>query len=398
MLRMIRPRRILIYTDLEHTARRQMVQGVGRYAREGHRWQPMIPWSDLDLWALPEGMKVDGVIAFPNTRERIDFLLGLQCPVVCVGPHFSEVKLPRVDWDDELAGQMAVGHLAGLGMRRIGYVGADFGLSYVAKRLQGARRAATKHGLEIEALELEPGGHKAGKVAAASKRAVKWLKSLEPPFGVVAATDITGFELLNALSAAGIEVPEQAAVISIGGDNVLCPFSDPALSSVELPGEQVGYEAARMLDHLIDKQKPARQLLVAPRRVVARRSSDVVATGDEMVRRALNFIRAHAAEPIGVSDVLAAVPLSRRPLELRFKRETGRTLQKEIWRLRLERAKEMLVETDLPVAEIAIRCGFSEPQRMTEVFGRELGIAPGSFRQSHRISGAREWSGRGATE
>jgi len=386
---MIRLRRILIYTDLEHTARRQMVQGVGRYAREGHHWQPMIPWADLDLWSLPEGMKVDGVIAFPKTREKIDFLLGLQCPVVCVGPHFSEVKLPRVDWDDELAGQMAVEHLAGLGMRRIGFVGADFGQAYVAKRLEGARRAVRKHGLDLDAVDLEPGGHRAGKAAAVTKCAVKWLKGFEPPFGLLAATDITGLDLLNALRAADIEVPEQAAVISIGGDNVLCPFCDPALSSVELPGEQVGYEAARLLDRLIDKQKPARKLLVPPRRVVVRRSSDVIATDDEMVRRALTFIRVHASEPIGVGDVLAAVPLSRRPLELRFKRDTGRTLQKEIWRVRLERAKAMLIETDLPVAEIATRCGFSEPQRMTEVFGRELGTAPGSFRQSHRIVGSR---------
>jgi LacI family transcriptional regulator len=390
MAHMSRPRRVLIFTDLEHTARRQMVQGVGRYAREGHRWQPMIPWADLDMWSFPDGMKVDGVIAFPNTRERIDLVLGLRCPVVCVGPHFSEVKLPRVDWDDELAGQMALEHLAGLGMRRIAFVGADFGLGYVARRLQGARLAAAQHGLGMDALELEPGGHKAGKAAAVARNAMKWLKRIEPPFGVVAATDITGLDLLNALRTAGIGVPEQAAVISIGGDNVLCPFCDPALSSVELPGEQVGYEAARLLDRLFDKQKPAMELRIPPRRVVARRSSDMVATGDEMVRRALTFIREHASEPIGISDVLAAVPLSRRPLELRFKRDTGRTLQKEIWRVRLERAKEMLIETDLPVAEIAVRCGFSEPQRMTEVFSRELGIAPGVFRQSHRLAGGRE--------
>jgi transcriptional regulator GlxA family with amidase domain len=115
----------------------------------------------------------------------------------------------------------------------------------------------------------------------------------------------------------------------------------------------------------------------------------VPARNDSVPSVALTFIREHASEPIGISDVLAAVPLSRRPLELRFKRDTGRTLQEEIWRVRLERAKEMLVETDLPVAEIATRCGFSEPQRMTEVFGRELGIAPGVFRQSHRMAGGR---------
>lgn len=382
---MSRLRRVLIFTKLEHTARRQIVQGIGRYARERHRWQPMIPWADLDDWSFPKGMKVDGVIAFPQTREEIDFLLDLKQPVVCVGPHFSEVKLPRVDWDDELAGRLAVGHLAGLGMKRIAYVGSDFRAGYVSKRLAGARCAAAEHGLVFDTLDLEPGGHQAGKEATVAKRAVKWLRGFEPPFGTVAATDLTGLELLDALRAAEIEVPEAAAVVSIGGDNVLCPFCDPALSSVELPGEQVGYEAARLLDQLMDKQKPLREIRVPPLRVVARRSSDVIATNDEMVRLALGLIRDYASEPIGVCDVLAAVPLSRRPLELRFKRETGRTLQKEIWRVRLERAKDMLIETDLSVAEVAERCGFSEPQRMTEVFGRELGVAPGAFRQSHRL-------------
>lgn len=376
--------RVLVFTKVEHTARRQIVQGIGRYARQSPAWQTMIPWADLERWSLPEKMKVDGVIAFPQTRKEIDFLLGLKRPVVCVGPHFSEVKLPRVDWDDGLAGGLAVGYLVGLGLKRIAFVGANFKLGYVTKRLEGAQHAAVEFGLQLATFDLEPGGHQAGKEAVVMRNAATWLKGLEPPFGVVADTDLTGFELLSALKAAGIAVPEQAAVIGIGGDNVLCPFCDPALSSVELPGEQVGFEAAQMLDCLMRKQKVAKEIKVPPRRVAARRSSDVIATEDEMVKLALRFIRDHATEPIGIAEVLAAVPLSRRPLELRFKKSTGRTLQKEIWRVRIERAKELLIETGLAVADVADRCGFSEPQRMTEVFGRELGQTPGAFRQSHR--------------
>jgi LacI family transcriptional regulator len=385
----MRKRRILVYTKVEHTARRQIVQGIGDYARQGHRWQPIIPWADLDRWSLPEGMKVDGVIAFPQTRDEIDFLRGLKGPVVCVGPHFSEVQLPRVDWDDGLAGELAVRHVVGSGLKRIAFVGANFRLNYVAGRRDGALRAAAEHGLELETLDLEPGGHQAGKEASLVRNAVRWLKGLKPPFGVVADTDLTGFELLHALQAAGIRVPEEAAVISIGGDNVLCPFCDPALSSVELPGEEVGYEASHLLDRLMAREKAATEVRVPPLRVMARRSSDLVATDDEMVALALRLICDHAVEGIGVGEVVAAIPLSRRPLELRFKKVTGRTLQKEIWRIRIERAKELLVETDLSVAEISDRCGFSEPQRMTEVFGRELGVAPGVFRQSHCPAGRR---------
>ena len=381
-------RRVLIYSMVEHTARRQIVRGIGIYGRERPIWQPLIPWADLERWARPEGMKVDGVIAYPHTREEMDFLLDLDLPVVCVGPFFPEPGLPRVSWDDGVAGQLAVRHLADAGLKRIGFAGSDFGEGYVRSRLEGAERAAAELGLELISLDLEPEGHRPGKEKKVARRAEGWLKGLQPPFGLVAATDFTGFALLYALRSARIEVPEAAAVISIGGDNLVCPFCEPALSSVVLPGAQVGYQAAQLLDRLIKQRKAVGEIRVPPQRVVVRRSSDTFATSDEMVRRALSFIREHAVQPIGVGDVLAAVPLSRRPLELRFKRATGRTLQKEIWRVRLKRAKEMLIETNLSIADIAENCGFNEPQRMSEVFTRELGEAPGAFRKAHhRMAG-----------
>ena len=100
--------RILIFTPVDHTARRQIVHGVGRYARQMHRWQPIIPSTELHRWTLPSNMKIDGVIAFPSSRKEIDFLVRLKMPVVCVGPHFQEVDLPRIDWDDRVAGRLAI--------------------------------------------------------------------------------------------------------------------------------------------------------------------------------------------------------------------------------------------------------------------------------------------------
>lgn len=381
-------RRVLIYSMVEHTARRQVVHGIGIYAKERALWQPLIPWADLERWARPEGMKVDGVIAYPHTREEMDFLLHLDVPVVCMGPFFPEAGLPRVNWDDGVAGQLAVTHLAETGLTRIGFVGNDFGEGYIRSRLEGAEHRAVELGLEWTSLDLEPEGHRPGKEEDVARRAETLLKSLQPPCGLVAATDFVGFELLRALRSADIEVPEAAAVVSIGGDNLVCPFCEPALSSVLLPGAQVGYQAAQLLDRLLKDPEDGGEISVPPKRIEVRRSSDTTATSDEMVRQALSFIREHAVEAIGVRDVLAAVPLSRRPLELRFKRATGRTLQKEIWRVRLRRAKEMLIETNLSIAAIAENCGFSEPQRMTEVFTRELGEAPGAFRKAHqRLAG-----------
>jgi len=378
----MRKRKILIFTKVEHTARRQIVHGIGHFAHQHKDWQPMIPWADLDDWALPKEIQFDGVIAFPQTRKEINFLEGLKLPVVCVGPHFPESPLPRIDWDDALAGCLAIQHLAELGLKQITFVGANHRLHYVARRLEGALSEGKKLGLDIDLLDLEPEGHVPENEAAITQRTMRWLRRRESPFGVVAATDLTGFELMNILKAAEVAMPEAAALVSIAGDNLLCPFCEPALSSVNLPGEEVGFEAARTLDRLISKEPIESVIYLPPRQVTPRRSSEMIATDDAIVGLALQFIRDHAEQPIRVNDVVDKVPLSRRPLELRFKKAVGRTLQKEIWRVRLERAKKMLIETDLSVADIAARCGFSEPQRMSEVFKRELNFAPGAYRKS----------------
>ncbi len=74
---------------------------------------------------------------------------------------------------------------------------------------------------------------------------------------------------------------------------------------------------------------------------------------------AVQFIRAHAAEQIRVDQVLDHVPLSRRALELRFKKALGRSQLQEITRARLHRAMRLLVDTDWPMPDIADATGFA---------------------------------------
>src|SRR5207249_2912841 len=132
-------------------------------------------------------------------------------------------------------------------------------------------------------------------------------------------------------------------------DDLLCELARPPLTSVIAPAEHVGYEAAALLDRLLAGQKPPeRPLLFPPLGVVARQSSDLLAIEDAAVAAAVRFIRAHGHQPIQVRDVLEAVPVSRRSLELRFQKVVQRTLWEEIRRVHLERAKNLLGNTALP--------------------------------------------------
>jgi LacI family transcriptional regulator len=83
--------------------------------------------------------------------------------------------------------------------------------------------------------------------------------------------------------------------------------------------------------------------------------------------------------------VLQRIALSRRALEARFVKAVGRTPHAEVERVRLERVKHLLLETDLPVREIARRTGFRHQEYLSVAFRRYAGMSPTMFRTSPRL-------------
>jgi AraC-like DNA-binding protein len=100
-----------------------------------------------------------------------------------------------------------------------------------------------------------------------------------------------------------------------------------------------------------------------------------------MVRRAKEFILNHTHTTIGVGEVAAHLGCSRRTLEIHFKNSTGRTVLEEIQHCRAERAKSLLLETDMPIKQIVHRAGFQSREHMRLVFQKLFGVSPGSFRK-----------------
>jgi len=211
----------------------------------------------------------------------------------------------------------------------------------------------------------------------------EWLRGLPKPIGVMSSNDERGREVLDAAQEAGIPVPDDLAVVGVDNDNILCELCDPPLSSVEFNLEKAGYDAACLMHQMIRGEvvDPS-DVNVQPLRVVSRRSSDVYAMDDRKVAQALGYIRDHATDSIRVSDVLRAVPISRRALEIRFKQTVHRTINAEILRAHLQHAKLLLATTTLPVEEIAHLSGFSSNSYMGDVFKKRLGTTPARFRKN----------------
>jgi LacI family transcriptional regulator len=172
------------------------------------------------------------------------------------------------------------------------------------------------------------------------------------------------------------------AILSAEHDSVFAALSALPLSSLDMVPFRIGREAAALLHRQLEgKPAPEKPVLIPPAGVIQRQSSETAAVADPPLARALHFIRDHAGEPIRVADLVRVSTLSRRTLEHRFHRTLGRSPAREIRRVKLERVKRLLIETDWPMPEIAARTGFNHHEVMIRSFAREFGSPPGRFRR-----------------
>jgi LacI family transcriptional regulator len=200
----------------------------------------------------------------------------------------------------------------------------------------------------------------------------------------MACNDFRGTQALDACRRAGIAVPEEVAVVGVDNEELVCTLANPPLSSVVPNARSIGYEAAALLDRLMrGEPEPTTPLFIPPVEVITRLSTDVNAIADPEVATAMRFIREHACEGIAVADVLSQVPVSRSVLQRRFRGLLGRSIHGEIAGVRLQRAKQLLIETDLPLAAIAQRTGFSHVEYLCAAFRQATGLPPGTYRREH---------------
>ncbi len=367
---------------------RELLRGVMRYARLHGPWGFYLTPGDF-VQELPRmrSWGGTGIIARIETREVARAILSSGLPTIALGlsdeqlrPDSPLSRLSEVVSDSRGAGRMAAEHLLDRGFRHYAYVGAAGGV------WSGRRQASFCE--RIRAAGHEPRVYRLprSRRAAAWEREqpvlAGWLGSLPRPVGVMACNDDRGRQVLVACRDAGLRVPEEVAVVGVDNDELLCELADPPLSSVALNAEAGGYRAAELLDRMMRGQsrKPQR-LVVEPLHVVARRSTDIVALDDPEVAAAMHFIQDHATEPIGVSDIVEEVMISRRALELRFRKAIGRTLHSEIRRVRLERASRLLVETDMPVTQVAEASGFGRASYLAQSFSQAFSSTPARYRR-----------------
>lgn len=367
---------------------RRLVRGVINYNRSHGPWYLWIQsrGQEAPLW-LPPRWRGDGIIARVGSLAAARQVAATGAPVVNISAiEIKGVNFPRVATDLPAAGRLAAEHLMERGFVHFAYYGLEH-RAFVDRHYYGFANTVSSVCKECPfyGTTFESGAGARTAWHTRQEGLLRWLKTLPKPVAIVAWTTELGREVIHACRRAGILVPEQVAVLAADNDDLLCEACTPSLSGIALTSERIGYEAATLLERLMQGRRPPKSpILIVPTGIVARQSTDTLAVDDADLARALAFIRGHAGDPIQVSDVLRAVPASRRLLERHFQEVLGRSPAQEIRRVHIERAKQLLADTDLSIPKVAAASGFGSPEHFARVFKSQIGHTPLKYRSSIR--------------
>jgi LacI family transcriptional regulator len=378
-----RVKHVALIVESQVAPRRNMLTGVARYIQEHDPWavylKPFGVEKSLESWL--NDWQGDGIIAAVNDPNSY-VVTGRGVPVVDVVGVLRREDVPLVRTADKSVGRLGAEHLLDRGYKQFGfseYAGWDWSVNRRVGFVDTlAARGHTAH-VHTMSLPSQLGGPREWEQQ--QRELAAWLTELPKPVGIMATNDLMGQQILEACLRLGIDVPGQVAVIGADNDEPVCKVAHPPLSSVVINDHQRGYEAAGLLDRLMrGDPPPGETIYVEPAGVVSRASTDIMAIEDDVVVRALRFLREHACDHIGVDEVVASVPVSRSVLERKFRKVVGRSINAEIVRVRIARAIELLTDTRLELKVIAARAGFGSQAYMNAVFQSKVGRTPGSYR------------------
>jgi LacI family transcriptional regulator len=380
-------RRIALLMGQDAGFHRQVLQGIRAYAIHKKNWLfHNAPLEPSTLRPLRE-WGPHGIIAHLAEKKIAREVLKLRRPVVDTACAIRGLKVPAVDVDHVAVGELAAEHFLERGYQHFGFFGGG-SVYYAQVREASFRQRVGQAGFDVSACHLEylPRLPAQASWKNVSRQVRQWLKGLSKPVAVLADHDAAAHELADMCQQLGLRVPDEVAILGVDNDDLECQLTFPPLSSIAIPAERIGYEAAKLLERmLLGRSVACEPIYLPPLRVVTRQSTSTLAIADPVVAAALRYIRQRVGEPVRVSSIASDLAVPRRGLEKKFRALLGRSVLAEIHRARVDQAKELLVDTDLKMLQVARRLGFSNSQRLALVFRKITGMTPGAYRRQSRL-------------
>jgi LacI family transcriptional regulator len=380
-------RRVLVLADAAHGYDRQVLAGIGHYARyiKGWHFRSYAPWEEARIARVLSEWKPDGVITCDRVwkQDVFEAVTGQGAAMVQVDAVGLQPPIPSVYTDNRAVAQIALDYLIGRGIKSLAFVGSPSAQDLA--QAQVMRAMVSEQSLEFAVYN--------GEIRRESDPACTfrdWLSKLSRRTGILAANDWFGLHIISECLDAGYRLPDDLAIVGVGNDQPWCELAAVPLSSVEVAAEKIGYRAADLLDRVFRGETlDMTPVLIAPVGIVSRLSSDMIAAEDPDMALVLRYLHDHAGEGCSIKDVLRTIPVDRRRMERWFRDNLGRSPLQELHRIRIAMVKKLLAETDEPMQSVARRCGFGSAKLMSRMFSRETGTLLSQYRRQFLISGER---------
>jgi LacI family transcriptional regulator len=371
-----------------------LMAGISEYIRDRGDWQ-LIIWPDCSQKSLvflkERGCK--GAFVSIQTTTKAKELLKIGIPVIGVATIQDLLNLPFISANAKDVAEMAGEYLLAKKFNNFAF----FGLTqakWSAERMEYFSQYLAKRNYNIQVfkekqvlLTNDPTPFTKLWIKTAlntgQQKVIEWLKQLPKPVAILASTDIFACHLINVAKEIGISIPDEVAILGVNNDNAICNICDPPLSSIAFNFKKAGYNATKLLAKMISGHETMRGqcIEIQPTHVETRGSTDIYAIDDTAIVEAMRYIRQNGHTPLQVDAIADHVCMSKRLLQLRFHDLIGKSVHDEIIQAHFEIAKAMLIETNLPIDEIAIHSGFHYTSNMRRAFVKNTGMLPQKYRQ-----------------
>jgi LacI family transcriptional regulator len=208
--------------------------------------------------------RVDAAIVTGARRgdERLIRRAQQQMPVVLASRYLPGSGIPSIVHDDERGGQLAAEHLFQGGHRRIAQLCGPPDISSFSERASGFRNWLQERGIVV--VEMDETAER--PVLAEGRRLMELLLEQHDqlPTAIFAHNDLMAFGALEALDSQGISCPEDVAIVGYN-DTPMTAFTNPPITTVRLPGYELGRMAADTAVMLIeDGRQPSTSISLPP--------------------------------------------------------------------------------------------------------------------------------------
>lgn len=373
---------IIYVKGLDQYPDRIKLSGIADYARKcGWNLQPVEHiTSQAKLKAVMELWSPSGIIINQGAGlNRLPSSTYGKTPVVFFTyPGENDASpINRVYNDARSTARLAARALLNLNLATYGYVNWFKPISWNESRRKYFREALEYHGKSIAIFSEgfpEPIQY--------IKALVPWLQSLPTPIGLFAANDVIARLVANACKLAGLAIPDDVAIVGVDDNTEICEESSPTLSSIRLDHLESGRLSAQLLDRLMSMRTRKPMDVTYPcAEIVTRESTRRLTYSDKLISEVVERIRKESCLGLSAAEIIKSIPCSRRIIEIRFRKATGRSILEEIRNTRLARSFELLKSDKHDMTFIAHQTGYTTLPAFSAFFKAETGLTPSAWRK-----------------